>query len=145
MNLALVKKLFREVGFFDEHFTCGEDIDFCWRARKAGFKIRFAEKAIIYHDLGSIGHDMRRMYFYGKARTNLYRKHHYRWKLFVHELINLFYPFYFIFFPVTFIFHLYPFLLLFPVLKYRHQHPHKVILLKTIYGIGFLKTLVLHE
>lgn len=142
MNVAIKKDLYEEIGMYDENFQFGSDMDLCWRARKAGYKIRLQEKAIIFHDLGSIKHDMRRMYFYGKARPKLYRKHSEKWRYFIHELHVMFYPLYFIFLPVTFIFTLYPLLLLFPVLKYRNQNPFKTILMKTVYGTGFLNTLI---
>ncbi len=142
MNVAIQKDVFQTVGLYDETFQFGSDMDFCWRARKAGFNIRVNNKAIIHHDLGGIKHEIRRMYYYGKARIRLYRKHRYRWKFFIHELSILFYPLYFIFLPITFIYIFYPLLLLFPIIKYHNKSPYKMILMKTIYGTGFSIALI---
>lgn len=51
------KEVFREIGFLDEkYFLYYEDNDFCRRAWKAGFKIMYAPKAIIWHkNAGSAG------------------------------------------------------------------------------------------
>ncbi|OGD92749.1 hypothetical protein A2697_01135 [Candidatus Curtissbacteria bacterium RIFCSPHIGHO2_01_FULL_41_44] len=47
----LVKShVFEKIGFFDEkYFLYLEDMDFCVRAKKAGFKIIFEPKAILWH------------------------------------------------------------------------------------------------
>jgi GT2 family glycosyltransferase len=43
-------KVFNKIGFLDDDiFMYGEDVDFCFRARKAGFKIGFTDKAEIIH------------------------------------------------------------------------------------------------
>lgn len=47
------KKLFEEVGGFDESFFMfNEDLDFCWRARIFGYQVCPIPKAIIYHKSG---------------------------------------------------------------------------------------------
>src|SRR3990167_9534239 len=44
------REVFEKVGFFDEkYFLYLEDIDLCQRAKRAGFKITFEPKAIIWH------------------------------------------------------------------------------------------------
>lgn len=50
-NCFLVRrKLFLDFGGFDkEYFFYFEDIDFCLRARKAGFKLLYTPEAIAYH------------------------------------------------------------------------------------------------
>jgi len=47
----LVKsEVFKKIGYFDEkYFLYLEDLDFCVRAKKAGFKIVFEPKAIAWH------------------------------------------------------------------------------------------------
>ena len=47
----LVKsEVFKKIGYFDEkYFLYLEDMDFCVRAKKAGFKIIFEPKAIVWH------------------------------------------------------------------------------------------------
>lgn len=70
-------EVFNKIGFFDErYFLYYEDSDFCFRARKAGFKIIYNPKAIVYHEnakstgLGSPLQDYfitrNRMYFASK-------------------------------------------------------------------------------
>lgn len=39
-------------GFDKDFFMYGEDIDICWRLKKAGFKIVFSDKASIIHTVG---------------------------------------------------------------------------------------------
>ena len=47
----LVKsEVFKKIGYFDEkYFLYLEDLDFCVRAKRAGFKIIFEPKAIVWH------------------------------------------------------------------------------------------------
>ncbi|BCX14808.1 MAG: glycosyl transferase [Patescibacteria group bacterium] len=47
----LVKnEVFDRIGFFDDNiFMYGEDVDFCFRARKAGFKIGWTDSAEVIH------------------------------------------------------------------------------------------------
>lgn len=51
------KKVFEIIGLLDEkYFLYYEDLDFCLRAKKAGFKIIYAPKAIVWHkNAGSAG------------------------------------------------------------------------------------------
>lgn len=43
-----------KIGFFDEkYFMFAEDLDLCWRARLAGYKIVLNENAVIYHAGGA--------------------------------------------------------------------------------------------
>jgi hypothetical protein len=44
------KKVFKKIGFFDErYFLYFEDVDFCVRAQKTGFKLAVAPGAVIHH------------------------------------------------------------------------------------------------
>lgn len=44
------KEVFKKIGFFDEnYFLYLEDVDFCQRAKKAGFKIFYEPKAKLWH------------------------------------------------------------------------------------------------
>jgi len=51
------KKVFDEVGYWDEdYFVYGEDVDFCWRVKKAGWRIVFVPGAKVVHYKGvSVG------------------------------------------------------------------------------------------
>lgn len=47
------KKLFLNLGGFDEeYFFYFEDIDFCLKAKRAGYKLLYCPKAILYHSYG---------------------------------------------------------------------------------------------
>lgn len=44
------KEVFEKIGFFDEkYFLYYEDDDFCFRAKQAGYKIKYIPSAIVYH------------------------------------------------------------------------------------------------
>ncbi|MBI3559375.1 glycosyltransferase family 2 protein [Candidatus Gottesmanbacteria bacterium] len=50
--MVIDKKVFEKIGFFDERFFMYfEDVDFCLRAKQAGFKIAINPKIIIKHEL----------------------------------------------------------------------------------------------
>ncbi|MGB4762515.1 MAG: glycosyltransferase family 2 protein [Candidatus Saccharimonas sp.] len=47
-------ELLRDIGLFDEKFFMYfEDVDFCFRAQLAGYKVRYTPKAIAYHKLST--------------------------------------------------------------------------------------------
>ena len=143
MNLALRASVFKKVGLFDTNFSCGEDVDLLWRAGNMGYKIRSNNNAIIYHDQGDTRNEIRRMYVYGRARTKLYRKNTYRLKYFMgNELLTILYPLYFLFLPLTYFFLFYPLLLMIPILRNKKNISIKVILFRTIYGLGVIKEII---
>ena len=48
--MLVKKEVFEKIGYFDEkYFLYLEDMDFCVRAEKAGFKIFFQPRAVIWH------------------------------------------------------------------------------------------------
>lgn len=55
--MMVKSQVFEKIGFFDEkYFLYLEDMDFCVRAKKAGFKIVYEPKAILWHkNAGSTG------------------------------------------------------------------------------------------
>ncbi|CAN5148016.1 hypothetical protein BH09PAT2_BH09PAT2_10980 [soil metagenome] len=143
MNVAYSIDLFKTIGLFDENFRYGSDVDISWRAIQAGYKIRFNPEAIIYHDLGDNKNNLRRMYDYGKARVDLYKKHSYRWKTFIgNEMLTILYPLFFILLPVTLFFPFYPLLILIPILRYWKRKPLQQLPLRTMYGLGILKQMI---
>ena len=47
--MLIKKAVFGKIGLFDERIMFLEDLDFGWRARRAGFVIKLAPKSIVYH------------------------------------------------------------------------------------------------
>ncbi|MDH7476621.1 MAG: glycosyltransferase family 2 protein [Microgenomates group bacterium] len=48
--MVIKKEVFDKIGFFDEnYFLYYEDVDFCWRAKKAGYKLGILEKPAYEH------------------------------------------------------------------------------------------------
>ena len=52
MNMALHRRAIERVGAFDERFSYGSDVDFCWRAADAGFPILMVTGADMRADWG---------------------------------------------------------------------------------------------
>ena len=64
--MLITRGVFDRIGLIDErYFFSFEEIDFCLRARTAGFRIQLAADAVAYHEGGrAIGaHSVRRFYF----------------------------------------------------------------------------------
>lgn len=47
--MLIKKAVFEKIGFFNEKMMFYEDLDFCWRAQLAGFKIILSPQSRIYH------------------------------------------------------------------------------------------------
>lgn len=65
--MLIKRDVFEKIGFFDErYFLYYEDNDFCQRARKKGFKVIYAPKAILWHknasSAGGSGSDLQDYY-----------------------------------------------------------------------------------
>ncbi|MCU0666554.1 MAG: glycosyltransferase family 2 protein, partial [Candidatus Omnitrophica bacterium] len=75
------KKLFREIGHFDENFVIYmEDVDMAFRLRKNGWKVVFVPTSIVYHFFhGSGNNDLSR--FYIERNRLLFIAKHYPDKL----------------------------------------------------------------
>jgi GT2 family glycosyltransferase len=77
MSRAALEK----VGLFDEEFwQCNEDVDWCYRARKAGFRVVYVDRAAILHKGGSSADISQRKifsygYFIGRNAFTFARKH----------------------------------------------------------------------
>lgn len=73
------KDVFENIGYLDEKiFMYGEDVDFCWRARVAGYKIGWTDEAMIMHIGGGSSKHPRYVQWRGemKGLLYLYRKYH---------------------------------------------------------------------
>ena len=72
--LLIPRAAFRDVGAFDERFFLYvEDLEWCWRARRKGWEIRFEPSAIVRH-VGNASAAVR----YGARRTHAYVANTYR-------------------------------------------------------------------
>lgn len=76
-NLAVTKAAFDAIGGFDPQFhTAGDDVDFCWRLRDAGFHAGFAPGAFVWHHRRpSMRAFLRQQRGYGRAERLLLAKH----------------------------------------------------------------------
>ncbi len=76
-NLAVTRKAFEEIGGFDAIFhTAGDDVDFCWRLRTAGFRLGFAPGAFVWHwRRPSLRSFLRQQRGYGEAERLLLDRH----------------------------------------------------------------------
>jgi len=76
-NLAVTKAAFEAIGGFDPQFhTAGDDVDFCWRLRDAGYRIGFSPGAFVWHwRRPSLRAFLRQQRGYGKAEKLLLAKH----------------------------------------------------------------------
>lgn len=76
-NLAVAKAAFDEIGGFDPDFhTAGDDVDFCWRLRAAGYRLGFAPGAFVWHwRRPSIRAFLRQQVGYGAAEKLLIAKY----------------------------------------------------------------------
>jgi cellulose synthase/poly-beta-1,6-N-acetylglucosamine synthase-like glycosyltransferase len=142
INLAFRREVFDQVGGFDETFHYGSDVDFSWRLRDAGHRIRAAGDAVVVHDWGDLRRRLRRSYVYGKARARLYRKHRARrGRLLREEPMVVAYPIFLLGLPLTWWFPYYPALLLIPAWRNRHHDPVRAITDHLVYGAGVLAEL----
>jgi glycosyltransferase involved in cell wall biosynthesis len=76
-NMGFRRDVFDRVGGFDEAFTKGSDeIDFCWRAQYAGFRVGFVGEAIVHYRLRARPSEvLRQSYAFARANSQLYAKH----------------------------------------------------------------------
>lgn len=139
-NLAFKREVIKKIGYYDENLEVAEDYDFCFRARKAGYKIRFFRGAIVFHSKENFVKNIKKGFVYGKGAIKLYRKHPNNIKLNSHFIFMLFYAGYILFLPITFFFHYYPLLIMLPIIINIKRNPIKEIV-NLSYGLGVLKEL----
>lgn len=142
INIAFEREVFDRVGGFDETFQYGSDIDFSWRARDAGVAIRSMPGAVVEHDWGSDGRQLRRGYLYGRARARLYRKHPRRlpgaWRT---DPVAIAYPLFLLGLPLTLRHPAYPALLAIPAWRNRRTGAARAVGDHLAYGVGVLREL----
>ena len=76
-NLAVTRAAFDAIGGFDSQFhTAGDDVDFCWRLRNAGFRLGFVPGAFVWHwRRSSISKFLGQQLGYGRAERLLLAKY----------------------------------------------------------------------
>ena len=76
-NLAVTRSAFEAIGGFDPVFhTAGDDVDFCWRLRDAGFRLGFVAGAFVWHwRRPSVSAFLCQQIGYGRAEHLLMKKH----------------------------------------------------------------------
>ncbi len=76
-NLAVTRAALEAVGGFDPQFhAAGDDVDFCWRLRDAGFRLGFVPGAFVWHwRRPSISKFLGQQLGYGRAERLLLAKH----------------------------------------------------------------------
>jgi len=142
-NSAFSKKILLDIGYYDENFEAGSDIDFSWRAIDAGYKILHNPRAVIVDDWGDLKQEIKRAIRYGEARVLLYKKHPNRWKnLFGYQADTIIFPLFILFLPFTLIIPFYPLFLLIPLIRSRKNEPFKKLLFDLSHGLGILKALI---
>jgi GT2 family glycosyltransferase len=142
INLAFRRDAVEAIGKFDETFAYGSDVDFTWRLSDGGYRIRSVPEAVVRHDWGGWRRQLRRSYLYGKARMRLYRKHRARLRHVLRDdPIAVIYPVFLLCLPLTFIFPLYPALLLIPAWRNRANGAARVLMDHLAYGAGVISEL----
>jgi len=142
INMAFRREVFDAVGGFDESFQYGSDIDFSWRLRKTGVRIRYVADAVVAHDWGDDRRQAKRAFAYGRARARLYRKHLSRLpRIVVDDPIAAAYPLFILGLPLTLKWKAYPLLLAVPLWRNRKQRPVRVLADHLCQGVGVLDEL----
>ncbi|MGB9902666.1 glycosyltransferase family 2 protein [Methanothrix sp.] len=92
--MLVSKKVFEKVGLFDEDFFFySEDVDFCLRAKKAGFSLFYVPSAIAWHKISNISKDRTSpfaLYHLARSRLIMLRKNFPYWYFLYSILIQFF-------------------------------------------------------
>ncbi|GFN23664.1 hypothetical protein TAMC210_19810 [Thermanaeromonas sp. C210] len=94
--MAIRREAFEAVGGFDEDFFFyGEDVDFCMRLRKAGWKVVFLPEAKVIHVRGGsstkVCPDDRFLKLQVQSNMLFLRKHYPEWKIHLTLILQLIY------------------------------------------------------
>lgn len=141
INLAFLRTAYDQVEGFDESFDYGSDVDFTWRLRSAGHRLRYVPEAVHSHDWGTTRRQLKRAHQYGAARARLYYKHPEKVRNGLRRDPVLFaYPLFLLGLPLTAWrpMRWYPLLLLLPLWRARHQRPFLTVADHLVYGTGAL-------
>lgn len=143
LNLAVAREMLARHGGFDESLRFGSDIELTGRMVAAGARIRYVPDAVVLHEWGGVGANIRRALLYGEAHAQLHKKHPWaRRRLAGPELVYPAYAAFILGLPLTLRLRSYPLLLLVPVLKNVRQRPAAVVSTNLVHGLGYLCGLV---
>lgn len=84
--LVVSRRAYEQVGGLDEsRFMYGEEMDWCWRARRCGFTTVFSDRARVIHHGGASGAGLRGPLFVRnvESRTYFLSRHRGRWRAMV--------------------------------------------------------------
>ena len=74
--MLIKSKVLRKIDGFDtDFFVYYEEVDFCKRAKKAGYKLLFVPDSKIWHKVGSAANNHWTAYHWNRSKMLLYRKH----------------------------------------------------------------------
>jgi GT2 family glycosyltransferase len=145
LNMSFKKEILKKIGYFSEYFNGGgEDIDFTWRAVKAGYSIYYNKNAILYHDWGNFKEEVKRTLRGGRTSVRLYKKHPEKWKNLISNNADvIIYPLYILFSPIILIWPYYLSILIVPFIrnltsKSLRRNSVKKIYLDLVRGGGVL-------
>ncbi|MEF8849110.1 MAG: glycosyltransferase [Candidatus Thermoplasmatota archaeon] len=75
-NLCLKKKVFDQVGLFDENFVKGQDLELNYRITNAGFKLIYSPKVeVVHYRKNHIRVFARQIFKWAKAKVAITKKH----------------------------------------------------------------------
>ncbi len=76
-NLCVRRDAFEAIGGFDSiYWVAGDDVDFCWRLREAGYQLGFSGAAFVWHHRRtSLYRYLKQQRGYGRAEALLMREH----------------------------------------------------------------------
>lgn len=87
------RSVVQEIGLLDEDFFMyGEDLDWCWRAKAAGFKVTYVPVTTVVHDKGSSSRKSagKALFEFHRAMALFYDKHYRnKYNFIIHGLVKI--------------------------------------------------------
>ena len=67
----------QKVGLMESgYFIYGDDMEFCWRVRNAGYRVHAISSAVVYHKMSSPKHETTfSVYYFFRNKTNCFARH----------------------------------------------------------------------
>ncbi|QQR52042.1 glycosyltransferase [bacterium] len=137
VSVGLTRAVIAKITGFDTNLAYGEDVDFFWRAKDAGFAICSDPRVAVSHDWGPTDEQFRRAFRYGRSRAIIHKKHiKRRWRqLLLKEPHVWIYPLYIVGLPIAIVWPWYLLFLAVPLLKNRS---FTLIIHHLVFGWGVL-------